>query len=535
MAEVLMPKLSDTMEEGKILRWLKRPGERVEEGDLLVEVETDKADMEVEATVGGVLREVRIEEGESGRVGDVIAVIDDGAAEGDRAAPRPVRREASARDRGEERAPADDAEAEATESGGAAASDADSNRADARGTEPEPRPRGEREGGPRAVPTRPRTAKAGRAPAEPAPPAVPTAKGKVRVSPLARSRAAELGVDPERVRGTGPGGRVIRRDVEAAAGVEEPTPSSPPEQPEESPAASRRDAHAAEGASVSRRDARREEPLAEARPAVAEAKPKAARAGGAPVTRPAPGAPSPSPRPTAAEGARSIPLSPMRASIARRMTESKREAPHFYLNAVVDMSAAHDLREAMRTSETVASIVTFNHMIVKAAADALAAHPDLNARFAGNAVELLDGIHVGIATAVPDGLIVPVIHDADRKSLVEIATAARALAEKARSRSFTGDELSGATFTVSNLGMYGVDSFAAVINPPQAAILAVGAVAERAVVRGGALVAAHTVTLTLSCDHRAVDGARGAEFLRDLRLRLENPARLLFAAATADA
>jgi pyruvate dehydrogenase E2 component (dihydrolipoamide acetyltransferase) len=225
----------------------------------------------------------------------------------------------------------------------------------------------------------------------------------------------------------------------------------------------------------------------------------------------------------------------MRASIARRMTESKREAPHFYLNAVVDMSAAHDLREAMRTSETVASIVTFNHMIVKAAADALAAHPDLNARFAGNAVELLDGIHVGIATAVPDGLIVPVIHDADRKSLVEIATAARALAEKARSRSFTGDELSGATFTVSNLGMYGVDSFAAVINPPQAAILAVGAVAERAVVRGGALVAAHTVTLTLSCDHRAVDGARGAEFLRDLRLRLENPARLLFAAATADA
>jgi pyruvate dehydrogenase E2 component (dihydrolipoamide acetyltransferase) len=225
----------------------------------------------------------------------------------------------------------------------------------------------------------------------------------------------------------------------------------------------------------------------------------------------------------------------MRASIARRMTESKREAPHFYLNAVVDMEAAHRLREEMRASETVAAIVTFNHMIVKAAADALRAHPELNARFAGDAVDILDGVHVGIATAVPDGLIVPVIHDADRKSLVEIATAARALAEKARSRTFSGDELSGATFTVSNLGMYGVESFAAVINPPQAAILAVGAVAVRPFVRDGALVAAHTVVLTLSCDHRAVDGARGAEFLRDVGIRLENPARLLFPASTPDA
>jgi len=174
-------------------------------------------------------------------------------------------------------------------------------------------------------------------------------------------------------------------------------------------------------------------------------------------------------------------------------------------------------------------------MIVKAAADALRAHPELNARFAGDAVDILDGVHVGIATAVPDGLIVPVIHDADRKSLVEIATAARALAEKARSRTFSGDELSGATFTVSNLGMYGVESFAAVINPPQAAILAVGAVAVRPFVRDGALVAAHTVVLTLSCDHRAVDGARGAEFLRDVGIRLENPARLLFPASTPDA
>jgi pyruvate dehydrogenase E2 component (dihydrolipoamide acetyltransferase) len=223
----------------------------------------------------------------------------------------------------------------------------------------------------------------------------------------------------------------------------------------------------------------------------------------------------------------------MRASIARRMTESKREAPHFYLTTVADMDAAVALRDSMRTSGTIASGVTYNHMIVKASADALRAFPEMNSRFAGDSVELLAGIHVGVATAVAEGLIVPVIHDADRLSLVEIAATARALGEKAKGRSFSGDDLTGGTFTVSNLGMYDIESFAAVINPPQAAILAVGSVRQRPHVRDGALVPAFTVSLTLSCDHRAVDGARGAEFLRDVKGRLENPTRLLFPAADA--
>jgi len=528
MADVLMPKLSDTMEEGKILRWLKHPGERVAEGDLLVEVETDKADMEIEATAAGVLREVRLDEGESGRVGEVIAVIDDGASEGESPA-RPAPRESATRDREKTRAAAPRKTEEEAEEAAEAAS-AEEERAEEKAARPVATRSEADEGssGTRAAaPRQTRTARTEHV----APRAVGPAraasrqesvapKGKARISPLARSLAAELGVDPDGIRGTGPGGRIVRRDVQAAAGVE-PSPGE---------GASATGATA--GSEAASREPSDEDRGADRPPRAEAAEPAVARPGGKPVTRPQARTPEPAPRAASTDGVRSVPLSPMRASIARRMTESKREAPHFYLNAVVDMEAAHRLREEMRASETVAAIVTFNHMIVKAAADALRAHPELNARFAGDAVDILDGVHVGIATAVPDGLIVPVIHDADRKSLVEIATAARALAEKARSRTFSGDELSGATFTVSNLGMYGVESFAAVINPPQAAILAVGAVAVRPFVREGALVAAHTVVLTLSCDHRAVDGARGAEFLRDVGIRLENPARLLFPAST---
>lgn len=456
MADVLMPKLSDTMEEGKVLRWVKRVGDRVEVGDVLVEVETDKADMEVETTEAGVLREIRLEEGASAPVGAVIAVIEEeGSAD---AAARP--------------APAE---------GGSAAA--------ARPAEGEARPRSEPAEGAPGPPAQARPASASVPPGPPSPAArsaTSSAEETVKVSPLARSLAAELGVDPSKLRGTGPGGRVVRRDVEAAAkarGDSGPGAAGPPGE-------------------------------------TAAAKP---------VRRPPPGAaPAAALRPRAPAAAHRIPLSAMRASIARRMAESKREAPHFYLSVSVDMEQAAALREAMKASSGPAAAVTINHMIVKAAADALRAFPEVNARFAGDAVELLEEVNVGIATAVPDGLVVPVVHHADRLSLVEIAAAARALAERARARSFSGDDLSGGTFTVSNLGMYGVESFVAVINPPQAAVLAVGTVAPRPVVREGALVARRTVSLTLSCDHRALDGARAGEFLRDLRERLENPMRLLF-------
>ena len=232
---------------------------------------------------------------------------------------------------------------------------------------------------------------------------------------------------------------------------------------------------------------------------------------------------------------RRVPLTSMRASIARRMSESKREAPHFYVTSVVDMDLAVQLRSALKASGTTAAGVTVNHLVLKAAADSLAAVPELNARFAGESIELLEEIHLGVATSVPDGLIVPVIRHANRLSLDEIAARARELGEKARARSFGSEDLSGATFTVSNLGMYGVDSFIAVINPPQAAILAVGAVKQAPVVRNGALAVGHTMALTLSCDHRAVDGARAGEFLADLRRRLENPTMMLFPAAEPEA
>ena len=438
MPDITMPKLSDTMEEGKILRWLKQPGQPVQIGEVLVEVETDKADMEIEAEHGGVLREIRLQEGDSGPVGAIIAVLDDGAGGAAAATPAsPAETEPSA--------------PPVVES-----------------TPPAPPP---------AAPTR----------------AVSASAGLVKVSPLARTRAAELGIDPTTLEGTGPGGRVTRKDVE--------------------------EAHAA--------------PVAPA-PAVHAASP-----------RPAPGEPGsgtvtvrppslalkppvalPPPRGDAGDVQR-VPLTGMRAAIARRMTQSKREAPHFYVTAVADMDMAVQLRAGMKASGGVAAGVTYNHLVLKACADALAAVPEMNARFVGDAIEILPEVNLGVATAVPEGLIVPVIHRANRLSLFEIAAEARALAEKAKKRSFASDDLSGATFSISNLGMYDVESFVAVINPPQAGILAVGSVAERPVVRDGAVAVGHTVLLTVSCDHRAVDGARAANFLTEVRARLENPVRLL--------
>jgi pyruvate dehydrogenase E2 component (dihydrolipoamide acetyltransferase) len=216
----------------------------------------------------------------------------------------------------------------------------------------------------------------------------------------------------------------------------------------------------------------------------------------------------------------------MRASIARRMAESKREVPHFYLTSVVDMDEAVRLRESMKQLKRAAG-VTYNHIVLKAVADSLAAFPGVNARFAGDAIELLSAINLGIATVVEEGLVVPVLHGVDRLSLEEVATGARALAEKAQQGGFSSAELSGGTFTVSNLGMFEVESFSAVINPPQAAVLAVGSVKQRPVVREGQLGVGYTMYLTLSCDHRVIDGALGSRFLADVKHRLEHPIVLL--------
>lgn len=460
MADVTMPRLSDTMEEGKILRWLKREGDRVEAGELLVEVETDKADMEVESSEAGVLKQVKLAEGETAPVGAVIAVIEAGDGE-------------STGSTGNGRSESPPQPREGTAKPAAPPSTAKSGLAE--------RPLAPGTAAPAPAVARPA---AGAAPA--ARPAAPR-NGGPKASPLARSLADDLGIDLGTVRGTGPAGRITRRDVEevqrrASGGAAAPAGSAAPGRPGEASAD-----HAASATQDS-----------------------AAQAAGEAV----------------AAGVRRISLSKMRASIAKRMAESKREAPHFYLTTVVDMDEAVRLRAQLKSLEVEPS-VTYNHMVLKAVADALARFPEINARFAGDAIELLGEINVGIATAVDDGLLVPVLTSADRLDLLAIAAQARTLAEKAESGRFTAADLSGATFSVSNLGMFDVDSFSAVLNPPQAAILAVGSVKQRPVVRDGALAVGWTMSITLSCDHRVIDGARGGRFLADVKRRLENPASLL--------
>ena len=406
---IVMPKLSDTMEDGKILRWLKKPGDRVNAGDVLAEVETDKADMEIEADSAGVLAELKVPEGASAAVGDVIAVLSDSSS-----------------------APAEKAE-----------------KADEASAEPE---------------------------APPAPAARPAPReesgngadeGEARATPVAKKMAAERGVELKEIRGSGPGGRVVKRDLESA-----PAPAKPA-----------------------------------ATPAVEEPAPRTVR-------------------PAAEPGARE-PLSTIRRTIGRRMTESKRDAPHFYLTTEIEMTECARLKRALDASRPDGPKISYTHLILRAIALALTQHPRVNARFAGDAIEFPPAINLGLAVALDEGLIVPVIHDCEKKDVFEIALTARAVVDRVRAGKPHGDDLSGGTFTLSNLGMYEVDEFSAVINPPQAAVLATGSVVERPVVRNGAIVAALTMRATLSCDHRVLNGAEGAEFLQTLKRRLENPIELV--------
>ncbi|MBY0278473.1 2-oxo acid dehydrogenase subunit E2 [Candidatus Binatia bacterium] len=492
MADVTMPRLSDTMEEGKILRWLKRAGERVEAGELLVEVETDKADMEVESSASGVVKELRLAEGETAAVGTVIAVIEAGGTGGGAPAGNGAPVETSPGVMPAAKA--------ATVAAAPAPREASSSPKAASKPTPSPAttaPKAE----PRAS-VRPRTSPSAPSAATSARPAA-THNGEVKASPLARSLAEELGIDLATIRGTGPAGRITRRDVEDA---QQRAGGRASDAATSTVAAG--DGHADDAA------ARR-----------GETGHKSPRAGASePARTPSPSADEPGA--PAADGIRRVPLTKMRASIAKRMSDSKREAPHFYLTTVVDMDEAVRLRAQLK-SLGVEPAVTYNHMVLKACADALAHFPEINARFAGDAIELLEAVNLGIATAVDDGLLVPVLSGADRLDLLSLAARARALADKAESGGFTSADLSGATFSVSNLGMFDVDSFSAVLNPPQAAILAVGSVKQRPVVRDGALAVGWTMSITLSCDHRVIDGARGGRFLADVKRRLENPAALL--------
>lgn len=455
MSDIVMPRLSDTMEEGTILRWLKRDGERVRRGEELVEIETDKANMTYESDLDGVLETVA-REGDTLAVGELIARVG-------------------------ERAEA----LYATEPRSAAGSRPAESSGTAGGT----------------------TALASSGPIE-------TGNGKpreqgqrVKASPLARRIARESGVDLRSLSGSGPGGRIVKADVEASsdARIASVPPTSEPTAPTEpAPAATTTS-----------------EPAAPTEPTIAAATPPTVG------------------ELASAKGETSIvELSRTQRTIARRMAESKATIPEFTLGLEVDMQRCVELRtELKRLAHAPASdgarTPTYNDMVVKACALALREHPRANGSYRDGRFELHDRVNVGVAVAVDaedalhSALVVPTIFDADSKSLGEIARETHALAERVRDGSITPPELSGTTFTVSNLGMYGIESFTAIVNPPQAAILAVGSVAPRAAVSNdGDLVARHTMTVTLSCDHRILYGADAALFLARIRELLQEPTAL---------
>ncbi|GAA4237362.1 pyruvate dehydrogenase complex dihydrolipoamide acetyltransferase [Actinomadura meridiana] len=420
MTDILMPRLSDTMEEGVISSWQKKPGDEVAVGDVLVDIETDKAVMEYEAYEAGVLEKILVEEGETAAIGAPIAVLTPAGGAAPAATPTPA-------------------------------------------AEPAPVP----EQKPEPVAEAP-------APAPAPSPARPAGASRPPSSPLARRLARDHGLDLAGLNGSGPGGRIVRADIEAAirGGASAPAPTTAP-----APAPT----GTAPTAPASAVAARADDPDVEV-----------------------------------------VPLNRFRKVAAKRLTESKREAPHFYLNREVDAEALLSFRATVNEALAPAK-VSVNDLIVKAAATALREHPAVNVSYTEENLLFHKRVHVGIAVAVDDGLVVPVIRDADRKSVSEIGRETRELAGKAREGKLSLQDMSGGTFSVSNLGMFGVDSFAAVINPPEAAILAVGAVRDEPVVRDGQVVPGKRMTVTLSVDHRATDGATGARFLDRLATLLENP------------
>ncbi|HEY3064780.1 MAG TPA: dihydrolipoamide acetyltransferase family protein [Methylomirabilota bacterium] len=496
VTKVVMPKLSEAMESGKIIKWLKQEGDRVSGGDILAEVETDKADVEMEAFGAGVLRKILVPAGGKAPVGALIAVIaeaDEDIASVISAAPAPAAPAAAeppaptpaamTSDRpGVPPQPRSEDFTTREESPAAPGAAGRSDAPDAPRTPVAPGPARAPAAAPGRATSAPAAAtKAGAstgarapssggapvAPAATAPAAAADAPGRVKASPLAKKVAAQSGVDLRVVPGSGPGGRIVRRDVEAALTA----------------------------------------PAATAAPATA--------AGPAMAGMAAPEAEY-----------EDMALTPMRAAIAKRMPLAKAPVPHFYLTTEAAMDRAWALREELNELEGQPKI-SVTDMLVRACALTLLEHPGVNASFQGDSIRIHHRAHIGIAVALDDGLITPVLRDTHTKSLARIATEGRDLVERARARKLRANELSGATFSISNLGMFDVTEFSAIINPPEGAIIAVGSVRRVPVADGEGVALGRRMSMTLSCDHRVMDGAMGARFLQDLKRLLEEPLRLL--------
>jgi pyruvate dehydrogenase E2 component (dihydrolipoamide acetyltransferase) len=446
MPEIQMPKLSDTMTEGTLVAWKKKKGDKVSAGEVLAEIETDKATMEWEAPEDGILTEIYLEEGGKVNVGDKIAFI---GGEGEEA-PK------------EEKAPAKKEEKKPEEA------KAKEKKPEKELEKKEEKPKAERKEEQKAAPKeKPVEAAVSPAPTQPTP---QREEARIKASPVARRIAAELGVDLSSVNGTGPDGRVTETDVRAAA--KSKTTSAP------------------------------QKPAAAVKPA--------------PTVR-------------AGEGAR-IQLSGMRKIIAQRLVESLGPVPHFYLNIDIDAGPLIEAREELKSGGdgTDAAKITVNDFVLKAAVQAAVKVPRVNASFDGDAIVQYADVDLGIAVAIEDGLLTPVIRAAQNKSLREISELAKDLAHRARNKRMKPEEFQGGTFTVSNLGGMGIDSFFAIINPPQGFILSVGLITRTAVVDDSdQIIVGHRMNIGMSCDHRVIDGALGAQYLKELRHLLENPALLM--------
>lgn len=415
MAEIVqMPKLSDTMTEGVVAEWHKKVGDEVESGELLAEIETDKATMEFESFQDGVLLYIGVQKGDSAPVDSVLCILGE---------------------KGEDYkallAETEPASAEAEE----------------KTMTPAPA------AAPKAAPS------PAAAPAAPVSAPSTSAGGRLKASPLARRMAEDRGVDIAAIQGSGDNGRIVKRDVESYQGGSVATGSSP----------------------------------AAYRPIAA-----------------------------GQESFTDTPVSPMRKVIAQRLAESKFSAPHFYLTVEIDMSEAMRARK-MVNAQIAPDKISFNDMVIKAAATALRKHPAVNSSWLGDTIRRNDHIHIGVAVAVDEGLLVPVVRHADTKPMVQINAEVKDFATRAKSKKLNPDEWAGNTFTISNLGMFGIEEFTAIINPPDACILAIGGIIEKPVVKDGQIVVGHRMKVTLSCDHRVVDGAVGSAFLNTFKAHMEQP------------
>lgn len=416
MAEIIrMPKLSDTMTEGVVAEWHKKVGDSVESGELLADIETDKATMEFESFQDGVLLYIGIEKGQTAPVDSILAILGEKGEEFQSLIDNDTT--PAAEEPAEEAAPV------------------------AATPEPVAAPVAEK--------------------AAPAPVATPVANtdGSIKASPLARRLANERGIDLATVNGSGDNGRIVKADIDS---YKAPAPNS--------------------------------------------------YKGGAAV-------------PVGQESFSETPVSQMRKTIARRLAESKFSAPHFYLSMEIDMENVMAARKAVNAAQDVR--VSFNDFVVKATAIALKKHPLINSSWREDKIRYNEHVNIGVAVAVDEGLLVPVVRFADTKSLPQISMEVKELAGKARDKKLQPAEWEGNTFSISNLGMYGIESFTAIINPPDAAIMAIGGIIEKPVVKNGQIVPGHTMKVTLSCDHRVIDGAMGSEFLNTFKSMLEQPVLML--------